>query len=441
MLAKLNLRFNVNLQPQTHIRIMVRLFWNKLLFASGFLGIMFFISGCSNHQTSLKSGIWRAVLQRADGHQIVFNFEVTDSSGKDVIYVFNANNRLKVDNILFSGDSVFIQMPFFGSYFKAKINKNGSLQGTWIKDYGNRLAIMPFHATPGDSTRLAAYTKTNKDISGSWAAYFPGENKDTSRAIGLFTQEGNQLTGTFLVPSGDYRYLQGVVSGDTMKLSGFDGCDAWLFTAIIDDANHLSGGKMYFINNPAAPWYAEKKVFDSLPSAYAIDNIKPHTVKLDFHLKDMLTGKEVSLADSNFLGKVVVIQILGSWCPNCMDETKFLTQYYRDNHQRGVDFVGIDFERTADFEKSKQAMQSFFDHFDISYPILFSGVAATDPGLTEKVFPHLPIKIHAFPTTIFIDKQGYVRKIHSGLNGPATGKYYDEFKNEFKDIVNGLLAE
>lgn len=348
---------------------------------------------------------------------------------------------MKVDSILFNGDSVFIQMPFFDSYFKAKINQDGSLQGTWTKNYGNRLAVMPFYARPGDSARLTAYAKPYRNVSGSWAAYFPGEMKDTSKAIGLFDQNGDQLTGTFMTPSGDYRYLQGVVSGDTMKLTGFDGCHALLFTAIIDSTDHLSRGKLYSINSPVAPWYAEKKVFDSLPSAYAVSNIKPGTVKLRFRLKDMLTNKEVSIADSAFLGKVVVIQILGSWCPNCLDETKFFTQYYKENHQRGVDFIGVDFERTADFGKSKEAMQSFFDHFDISYPVLFSGVAASDPDLTQKVFPDLPVKINAFPTTIFVDKQGYVRKIHSGINGPATGKYYDQFKEEFKDIVNGLLAE
>lgn len=413
----------------------------KLLIATGFLSFLFFIAGCSYTSHSLRNGVWRATLQRADGQQVVFNFQVTDSSGKEVMYVFNAGERMEVDSILFKNDSVFIQMPFFDSYFKAKINQDGSLQGTWTKNYGNRLAVMPFHAIPGDSTRLTAYAKADKNISGSWAAYFPGRRNDTFRAIGLFQQNGNQLTGTFMTPSGDYRYLQGVVSGDTMKLSGFDGCHALLFTALINGDSTISNGKLYSINSKEMPWYAEKKVFDSLPSAYSVDNIKPGTVKLDFHLKNMLTGKVVSLADSNYLGKVVVVQILGSWCPNCMDETKFFTQYYKENHQRGVDFIGIDFERTDNLALSEQAMQSFFKYFDISYPILFSGVAATDPDLTKKVFPNLPVKIQAFPTTIFIDKQGYVRKIHSGINGPATGKYYDQFKNEFKEIINGLLAE
>lgn len=416
-------------------------FMHKITWAAGLLGALLFMAGCSGNRASLKTGDWRAVLQRADGRQVVFNFEVTDSSGKDVIYVFNANERMRVDSILFDGDSVFIQMPFFGSHFKAKINTDGSLQGTWTKNYGNRLAVMPFHAVPNDSVRLLAYVKPTRNISGSWLAAFPGNRKDTFKAIGLFEQAGNQLTGTFMTPSGDYRYLQGVVSGDTMKLSGFDGCHALLFTALINDDSTISDGQLYSINSKPMPWYAEKKVFDSLPAAYSIDNIKPGTVKLKFRLKDMQTSKEVSVSDSNYLGKVVVIQILGSWCPNCMDETTFFTQYYKENHQRGVDFIGIDFERTDNLAQSEQAMQAFFKHFDISYPILFSGVAATDPDLTKKVFPNLPVKIQAFPTTIFIDKQGYVRKIHSGINGPATGKYYDQFKNEFKQTVNGLLSE
>lgn len=413
---------------------------HKIVLGIGLLGVMFLVTRCTHKQPNLQNGIWRAELQRPDGHQVVFNFEVTDSAGQKVIYVFNAEERLRVDSIIFKGDSVFIQMPFFGSHFTAKINENGELTGTWTKNYGTRLAQMPFHAIPGDSARLPAYAEANYNISGSWETTFPRQENDF-KAIGLFKQKGNQVTGTFLTPVGDYRYLQGVVSGDTLKLSGFDGCHALLFTAIIDSDNTLKNGKLYSINGDVRPWHAEKKAYDSLPAAYAVNNIQPGTVKLNFSLKDMQTSKEVSINDSAFKGKVVVIQLLGSWCPNCMDETAYLTKYYDENHQRGIEFIGIDFERTADYEQSKAALNSFFKHFDINYPVLFSGVASSDPQLTEKVFPNLPVKIQAFPTTIFIDKAGYVRKIHSGFNGPATGKYYTRFKKEFNAIVNGLLAE
>ena len=400
------------------------------------------LSRCSSPPSNdLKNGLWRAELQREDGQQVVFNFELADSAGQKVLYVFNAKERLRVDSIRQQGDSLYIQMPFFGSHFEAVKTGDSVLDGRWIKDYGTRKVSMPFHAVAGDSSRLTAYQPASANVAGSWEAVFPREDGNDFKAIGLFEQQGDAVTGTFLTPVGDYRYLQGVISGDTLKLSGFDGSHALLFTALIDSAR-LTDGKLYSINSAVAPWHAERKAYDSLPAAYAVDNIQPGTVKLGFSLKDMRTGEQISLQDEAYKGKVVVIQLLGSWCPNCMDETPYLTQYYKANKDRGIAFIGIDFERTADFEQSRQALNSFFSHFDITYPVVFSGVASSDPELTKKVFPELlPAKIHAFPTTIFIDKTGYVRKLHSGFNGPATGKYYTEFQEEFNSIINGLLAE
>ena len=47
----------------------------------------------------------------------------------------------------------------------------------------------------------------------------------------------------------------------------------------------------------------------------------------------------------------------------------------------------------------------------------------------------------SYPTTIFIDKKGVVRKIHTGFNGPATGEKYTEFKTEFEGFVGELIDE
>ncbi len=421
---------------------MTKKVFNYLIAGLGLLSIFFLLPQCTkNNQPALKEGIWRATLQREDGHQVVFNFSVKDSLHQPVISIFNANGRLRVDSINITGDSVYIKMPFFGSHFTAHIQEDGSLKGTWTKSYGNRAAHMPFSAQPGDSLRLPAYQSTHHNITGSWDATFTREDGSTYQAIGEFKQKGSKVTGTFLTPFGDFRYLQGVVSGDTLKVTGFDGCHALLFTALVDSSNRLNEGQIYSINSDAAPWHAEKKAFDSLPAAYAVKSYQPGEIKTHFNLKDMQTGEMVSLEDSTFKNKVVVLQILGSWCPNCMDETPFMTNYYNKNKEKDIKFLGIDFERTADFDESKKALQSFFDHFDINYPILFSGVSSSDSKLTEKVFPGLPEKIHVFPTTIFLDREGYVRKIHSGFNGPATGKYYDQFKEEFKNIVEGLLKE
>ncbi len=414
----------------------------KVLALLGFLGIILFLSQCKTKQQSkLQNGIWRAELQREDGKQVVFNFKLTDSANQKVIYITNADASLRVDSIKMKKDSIFIQMPFFGSHFNAKITQEGTLEGFWIKEYGSKKEKMPFSAVPNDSTRIPASAKANGNIDGTWATTF-GTGENQRKAIGIFKQEDNRVTGTFLTPVGDYRYLQGVISGDTLKLSGFDGCHALFFTAQLDSSQKkLSNGLMYSINSDPRSWSASKRKYDSLPKAYAVKNIPQGSVKADFSLKDFRSGKEVSINDSTYNGKVVVIQILGSWCPNCMDETRYLAPYYNKNKDRGVELIGVAFERTADFQESKQALNSFFTHFDINYPVLYAGVSYSDPKLTEKVFPNLPVDIHVFPTTIFIDKEGFVRKVHSGFNGPATGKYYDQFKEEFNHIVDGLLAE
>jgi hypothetical protein len=85
-------------------------------------------------------------------------------------------------------------------------------------------------------------------------------------------------------------------------------------------------------------------------------------------------------------------------------------------------------------------LQPFKKRFKVQYPILITGVTVSDSLRTEKTLPQLE-SINAFPTTIFVDKKGNIRKIESGFAGPATGEHYTEFKKEFNKIIDELLAE
>ena len=161
---------------------------------------------------------------------------------------------------------------------------------------------------------------------------------------------------------------------------------------------------------------------------------------MNFTFRDSNNESEVSINDKRYKDKVVVIQILGSWCPNCMDETKFLSEYYKENHQNGVEIIGLSYERTTNFENSRKALLPFKKKFDVQYPILITGATVSDSLRAEKTLPQLE-EINAFPTTIFVDKKGNIRKIDSGFNGPATGEHYTQFKKEFNGIITQLLAE
>lgn len=387
----------------------------------------------------LKNGFWRATIQRPDGQQIVFNFQSKDSAGKKIIYVINGQDHLLVDSIQTLSDSVFIEMPFFESSFKAKINSAGNLEGIWIKKYGKRIQVLPFEAVYDTKERFHVSAPPVANITGRWVTEFKTKN-NSDTIVAEFKQEGSHLSGTFLDPTGDYRYLAGVVSGDSLKLSTFDGAHAFLFTAAIDSDKKISGGKFYSGARSIQDWKAVKNAKAEVADGFGETKIKPGSGKLNFTFPNSTDRSEVSFNDKKYQGKVVVIQILGSWCPNCMDETKFLSNYYDKNHQRGVEIIGLSYERTTDFAESQKALQPFRKRFNVQYPILITGVTVSDSLRAEKTLPQLE-SIKAFPTTIFVDKKGTLRKIESGFAGPATGEHYTEFKNGFNKIIDELLAE
>ena len=131
---------------------------------------------------------------------------------------------------------------------------------------------------------------------------------------------------------------------------------------------------------------------------------------------------------------------MGSWCPNCLDETKFLSDYYDRNKNRGIEVVSLAYEYSTDFQRSQKSLRRFQQLFSVKYPMLITGVAVSDSLRTEKTLPQItPIK--AFPTTIFLDRKGNVHEIHSTFYGPGSGKHYEEFKKEFNATVDGLLKK
>jgi thiol-disulfide isomerase/thioredoxin len=136
---------------------------------------------------------------------------------------------------------------------------------------------------------------------------------------------------------------------------------------------------------------------------------------------------------------VVIVQIMGSWCPNCMDETAYLVNYYKKYQPKGVEIVGLAYERTTDFARSQRALKQLTDRFKIPYPVLITGYTPAR-GEATKSLPMME-KVLGFPTTIIIDKKGDVRKIHTGFSGPGTGEHYIEFISEFERLTNSLLAE
>ena len=386
----------------------------------------------------LRNGEWRVVLERKDGHTIAFNLESKDSAGKKILYIRNAGERLLVDDIKYEGDSVLIKLPFFESQLRAVILGNGDLQGVWLKRGAESYQVMPFKAFYNVSARFPAGGGAPRGVAGRWKAVFLDRSgKDTSLRVGEFVQVGDRVTGTFLDPTGDYRYLEGIMDGDSLRLSCFDGGHAYYFSARLEGNDRLTGGQYFSGASGYETWTAVRDEAAALPDEFALTNWDKNAGPLHFTFKD-IDGKAVSLSDKRFAGKVVMIQIMGSWCPNCMDETRFLSDFYNEYHSKGVEIIGLAYERSTDFARSQASLRSFQRRFEVKYPMLITGVAVGDPDRAAKTLPVLD-KIVGFPTTIFLDKTGKIFKIHTGFNGPGTGAHYEEQKKEIYRTVNELL--
>ncbi|MDO7851487.1 peroxiredoxin family protein [Hymenobacter convexus] len=434
------------------------------LLAAATLGLS--LAGCSSNSSSettaaagtsaaaptLTPGPWRGVLA-TQGQEIPFLFEVKTEAGRPVVYLINkglnGEERLRCEEISSAGDSTTIRLHAFDAALVVRADGPNKLKGTWVKYDTKDPYRVPLTATAGAQELFPAAQSTEKpgNFGGTWRATFQ-DGDDSYPATGVFTQQGNRLMGTFLTTTGDYRYLSGQVNGQKMAVSTFDGSHAFLFTAQngpkepVDITKHYAPNTLFgdFYSGKAGheTWTAVPDPKAKLPDADTLTYLKKGESRLNFKFPNVVEGSSISPTDAKYRGKVVVLQVLGSWCPNCMDETNFLAPWYEKNKQRGVEIIGLGYERSGEYAKSAPKLRNMRERFKIGYDVAFAGVSNKDS--VAKSLPQLA-KFLAFPTTIFLDKKGNVRKIHTGFAGPGTGKYYQEEMAGFEQTINKLLKE
>ncbi|MEO9003521.1 MAG: TlpA disulfide reductase family protein [Ginsengibacter sp.] len=406
-----------------------------------FLCLIGFLS-CEAQISKGMNSSWIMTLQRKDGKIVPFQMESLKKNGRIILDVINANERIEITNAQLAGDSLFFTMPAFESSFRLRILPDGNMRGSYIKGTAGATQYWPVYAYANVKDRFATGKgngEVKNNISGRWDVSITRANGTLRKAVAILEQHENKLTGSFLTPSSDYRYLDGIVSGDSLKLSGFDGDNIHLFEASIKNENTISGGIFYNGYDGKETWTATKNADIALPKVDEPTHLRRGQTKLNFTFND-LHGKPVSIDDVKYKNKVVVVQIMGSWCANCLDETRFLADYYKQNRSKGMEVIALAYELTTDIKRSEKSVTKFQQLFNVQYPILLTGVTAGDDRKTEKTLPQLT-PIRSFPTTIFIDKKGNVREIHTNFYGPASGEYYLESKNKFYEEVDKLLHE
>lgn len=407
------------------------------IYILGFLVIL--VASCAtNKSTPLSNGVWRGTLATDASIDIPFNFEIYDSLGVKQMAFLNGKERLNINEVTETADSIYIKTALYESEIQAA-KVPGGLQGVWIKHLPNKTVKMVFTAEANKDFRFMKDTGNKAvNIAGRWSVEFHRKNAANTYAVGEFEQKGNKIDGSFLTTTGDYRFLSGVVDKNTLMISAFSGANPVLFTGDLTDSTDIINGKMYSGPSSVSNWSAKRDEDAMLPDAYKIAGLKAGNDHINFTFND-LEGKPVSLTDDRFKNKVVVVQFLGSWCPNCMDETAFLAPFYDKYKDKGFEVIGLAYERYKETDKAKAAVMNLKNRFKINYPILLTGYTNA-PGQVEESIPALD-NFSAFPTTIIIDKSGSVYKIHTGFSGPATGKHYTDYIQAFEKEINDLLAQ
>lgn len=394
-----------------------------------------FFSCEEEEKKELTIGDWWGKMDVSSSEILPFNFAVSkNKNGEFSIEMYNSDEVVTVDEIKIYSDSIRIKMPIFEGYILGTFSED-EIVGSFIKESLNR--VVPFRAIYGKRDRFEVKSDSKTNISGVWEAYFDDETGEKYPAKGIFVQRDNTVTGTFRTKTGDYRYLEGVVDGDTLKLSTFDGAHVFLFTAKATDTT--LAGYFYSGNHYVEKFIAKRNEAFELPDANSLTFLKEGYGRVDFSFPDE-TANIVSLSDTRFKDKVVLVQIMGTWCPNCLDETKFYVDYLKRNPDLDIEFVALAFEYAKTKEKALEGITRLKNRVGVEYPILLAQYGTSDKKIANEKLPMLN-HVLSYPTTIYIGKKGEVKKIHTGFNGPATGEKHEEFKKEFDETIKTLTQQ
>lgn len=380
----------------------------------------------------IKAGTWRGVISYGT-EEVPFTFELSYPNGEiPQIVIKNGGNRQIVKNASIEGDTLMLPLDPFDVEIRTAFSAM-EMKGVYRKYY--RDVTRSFTAAYGQPRMRRSSISEPPMIEEKWALTFsPGETGE-SKGICLVQQDGANVTGTIMTEVGDYRFFEGILDGDSIRMSCFDGVHAFLFHGKKSDTGWQ--GQMIYDKGYSESWTAEYKVEAELRDPFDIVKIEPGKQKPYYDLLGAGEGPD-AINPEKYQGKVLVIQVFGTWCPNSYDQTRYLVDWYNENSDRKVEILASSYEANYSKEYGLQRIEEYRVANEIPYDIVLGGKLSKRGAAMAFEFID---QLEAFPTLIIMDKQGYARHVLSYFNGPATGAYFQEFDEKFNKIIDALEAE
>ncbi|MCT4561863.1 MAG: TlpA family protein disulfide reductase [Crocinitomicaceae bacterium] len=349
------------------------------------------------------------------------------------LIIKNATEEIKLIAKGTFGDTCIYDFPDFFAELRL-VWKKKSVQGYFWNKNKKGFYTIPLTGKRSKEELFNSFQSADKPITiaHKYEVQFSTTDENPEPAIGLFEQNGNELSGTFLTETGDYRFLAGNVFGNQLFLSCFDGSHAFLFKGEINDG--VIKGDFYSSKTYHTDWIGKEnpdyELGNPFELTYAVDSDA-----FTFEFED-LSGNTFNYPKNAQKNPVTIIQIMGTWCPNCMDETRYYLDLYKRYHEKGLEIILVAFEYGDDKEVNKKRLTTFRDKHNIPFTMLYGGT--NSKAFTSQQFPQLN-GIISYPTSIFLDADGKILKTHTGFSGPGTGEYFEKYKADMELFLREAL--
>jgi thiol-disulfide isomerase/thioredoxin len=374
------------------------------------------------------AGSWRAVLDLAGG-MLPFGVRIERRGGGWRGELCNGRRCEPFSRVRVTGDSVTLEMADYAATITARVGGD-SLTGSYA-NVGNRgPRTIPFRAGRGEWP----LTPAPATLLGRWDATYFSDFGDSPRVFELRNGSAG-LEGTILSNTGDYGHFAGQVRGDSFALAHFDGSFVYLLTGALH--GDTLRGVFHAGLRSETPWIAVRSTGKRHLTPPTEITRADTTRRFRFAFRD-LDGRLVTERDPRFRGKVVLVDVFGTWCPTCHDAAPDLVRLYHKYHRQGLEIVGLAYEVSGDSAVDAQQVRRYRDKFGIPFPLLLAGINDTDAAAAT--LPQLQ-GFTSFPTTLFLGRDGRVRLVHAGYLGPAAGAQHGKQVEEFEREVERLLEE
>ncbi len=379
------------------------------LFAAGF------------QQPSLD-GPWRAVLDLAGG-TLPFGLTITKGGGE----ICNGPSCTPFSAIVARGDSVVLEIGDYAATITVR-RRNDSLVGMY-RNVGNKgPRAIPFRAARGSWPPSPGPSR----LLGRWDATFTTDGRQSPRVF-EFRNGKFGLEASFEANSGDYGLFVGGATGDRFQVAHFDGAFVYLIEGSLE--GDTLRGMFHAGLRTETPYVAVRSTGQPhlVPPTELTraDTTRPFA----FAFPD-LEGRVVTQNDPRLRGKVVLIDVFGTWCPTCHEAAPALVDLYRKYGPAGLAVVGIAYEVSDDSTVANPLIRRFRDKFAIPYLLLLGGINVVEA--TAATLPQLS-GFTAYPTTIFLGRDGRVKAVYAGFRGSATGAQHRKQLADYDALVRRLL--